>query len=184
MLKGRYILASLAAHGAVICAAATMAHWSRRDMRTPVPCTIRFEVVEAAAPKKESLERPEQLEQLERPEQLESPRQPERLEQIESSLASPAPDERAAVKAAPVALNRITPAYPRSARRKGHEGNVTVEFSVDVDGGVSGAEVAGSSGHAELDASALAAVREARFAPNTAGGAGGRFRLTLDFRLK
>lgn len=184
MLKGRYILASLAAHGAVICAAATMARWSRRDMRPPVPRHIRFEIVEAAAPKKESLEQLEGVEGLEGLEGLEELEELESLEQLESSIAPLAPDERTAVEAAPVALNRITPAYPRSARRKGHEGSVTVEFSINGDGGVSGVVVAGSSGHAELDASALAAVREARFAPKTAGGAGERFRLTLDFRLK
>ena len=93
--------------------------------------------------------------------------------------------ERARVVSDPVALNRITPVYPRSARRKGHEGCVTVELSVSESGEVSSAEIISSSGHEDLDASALGAVRTARFAPATEDGESvrGRVRLTFDFRL-
>ena len=42
--------------------------------------------------------------------------------------------ERAKVISDPVALNKIIPTYPRSARRKGHEGCVMVEVSVAADG--------------------------------------------------
>ena len=95
-------------------------------------------------------------------------------------------EERAKVSSAPVALNRIVPVYPRPARRKGHEGCTTVEVTVTEDGAVGSAEVIVSSGFAELDAAALAAVRSARFAPATEDGRGtvGRLRLTFDFRLK
>ena len=94
--------------------------------------------------------------------------------------------ERARVVSDPVALNRITPVYPRSARRKGHEGCVTVELSISESGEVSSAEIVSSSGHEELDASALGAVRTARFAPATEDGESvcGRVRLTFDFRLR
>ena len=94
--------------------------------------------------------------------------------------------ERARVVSDPVALNRITPVYPRSARRKGHEGCVTVELSVSESGEVFSAEIVSSSGHEELDASALGAVRTARFAPATEDGESvcGRVRLTFDFRLR
>ena len=94
--------------------------------------------------------------------------------------------ERARVVSDPVALNRITPVYPRSARRKGHEGCVTVELSVSESGEVSSVEIVSSSGHEELDASALGAVRTARFAPATEDGESvcGRVRLTFDFRLR
>ncbi len=93
--------------------------------------------------------------------------------------------ERARVVSDPVALNRIVPVYPRSARRKGHEGCVTVEISVSESGEVSSAEIVSSSGHEDLDASALGAVRTARFAPATEDGESvrGRVRLTFDFRL-
>ena len=67
-------------------------------------------------------------------------------------------EERAKVVAAPIALNRIVPVYPRSARRRGHEGCVTVEISVAEDGNVVGAEVVASSGHDELDQAALQAA--------------------------
>jgi protein TonB len=94
--------------------------------------------------------------------------------------------EQARVVSNPVALNRIVPVYPRSARRKGHEGCVTVELVVSEEGGVSTADVIATSGHAELDAAALAAVRTARFAPATEDGVcvSGQLRLTFDFKLK
>ena len=103
-----------------------------------------------------------------------------------AAVRDKARDERAQVVSDPVALNRIVPSYPRSARRKGHEGSVTVEITVAADGLVGGAEIVGSSGHAELDAAALDAARTAHFAPATVDGAtvSGRLRLTFDFRLK
>lgn len=97
-----------------------------------------------------------------------------------------AQEERAKVVSAPMALNRITPLYPRSSRRKGHEGSVTVEICVAADGGIARAEVVASSGHPELDEAALAAVGTARFAPASEDGVSisGMLRLTFDFRLK
>ncbi len=94
--------------------------------------------------------------------------------------------EQARVMSAPVALNKIIPVYPRSARRRGHEGCVTVEISVAEDGHVSGAEIVSSSGHAELDSAALGAVRTAKFAPATEDGGSvtGRLRLTFNFKLE
>ena len=108
------------------------------------------------------------------------------LPQEESENLAVAQDERARIVSDPIALNRIVPVYPRSARRKGHEGRVTVEISVAEDGGIASAEVVASSGHAELDAAALGAVRTARFAPATEDGVSvsGRLRLTFDFRLR
>ena len=107
----------------------------------------------------------------------------------ENSAAAPAAvaaEERAAVVSDPIALNRIVPVYPRSARRKGHEGVVTVAISVAEDGTVAHAEVVSSSGYEELDNAALSAVRSARFAPATSDGVSvrGELRLTFDFRLK
>ena len=95
-------------------------------------------------------------------------------------------EERAKVVSAPIALNRIVPVYPRSARRRGHEGCVTVAVSVAEDGRIVHAEVVASSGYGELDAAALAAVRTAHFAPATEDGVSvrGELRLTFDFRLR
>jgi protein TonB len=93
--------------------------------------------------------------------------------------------ERARVVSDPVALNRIVPVYPRSARRKGHEGVVTVEISVASDGAVSDVALVSSSGHRELDEAASSAAYSAHFAPATDDGecVSGRLRLTFDFRL-
>lgn len=95
-------------------------------------------------------------------------------------------EERAEVVSVPSATGRIVPVYPRHARRKGHEGVVTVEISVGADGKVDDVSVAASSGHPELDDAAVAAVRTASFAPAMVGGVGvsGKLRLTFDFRLK
>jgi protein TonB len=108
----------------------------------------------------------------------------EEMEQEEP--AEVAQEERAKVVSDPIALNRIVPTYPRSARRKGHEGRVTVEIAVADDGAVADVEVVASSGYAELDAAALGAARSARFAPATVDGVSvsGRLRLTFDFRLR
>ena len=86
----------------------------------------------------------------------------------------------------PVALNRVTPVYPRSARRKGHEGAVAIDVLVAEDGSVSGVGLFASSGHPELDAAALEAARTARFAPATEDGAAvcGRIRMAFDFKLE
>ena len=103
-----------------------------------------------------------------------------------SPLAVVAAEEHAAVVSDPIALNRIVPVYPRTARRKGHEGVVTVAISVAEDGVVAHAEVVSSSGYEELDAAALSAVRTARFAPAMSDGVSvrGELRLTFDFRLR
>ena len=109
----------------------------------------------------------------------------EELKEI-SEIANKSDDiERARVVSDPVALNRITPVYPRSARRKGHEGVVTVEISVASDGAVSDVALVSSSGHRELDEAASSAARSAHFAPATDDGecVSGRLRLTFDFRL-
>ena len=109
----------------------------------------------------------------------------EELKEI-SEIANKSDDiERARVVSDPVALNRIVPVYPRSARRKGHEGVVTVEISVASDGAVSDVALVSSSGHRELDEAASSAARSAHFAPATDDGecVSGRLRLTFDFRL-
>lgn len=95
-------------------------------------------------------------------------------------------EEKARVVSDPIALNQIVPKYPRSARRKGHEGAVTVAVAVAENGEVAQANVVSSSGHQELDAAALGAVRTAKFAPATENGTAvsGQLRLTIEFRLE
>lgn len=107
-------------------------------------------------------------------------------DRMESGLASTGSEDRARIDPAPVAIGRIVPAYPRRARRRGHEGAVVVEIGVGGDGKVDDVAVVRSSGYDELDESAVAAVRTASFAPATEGGKGvrGRLRLTFEFKLR
>ena len=104
----------------------------------------------------------------------------------ERDEAKPAELEQAKVVSVPMALNRIVPVYPRSARRRGREGVVTVEISVSDSGEVSGVEVIAGSGHKDLDSAAVSAVRTARFAPATENGVRvhGSLRLTFEFKLR
>ena len=61
--------------------------------------------------------------------------------------------------------------YPRLSRRNGETGLVVVRAFVDSDGGAArGVQVERSSGHARLDAAAMAAVQSARFRPHTENG--------------
>ncbi|MBO7721076.1 MAG: energy transducer TonB [Kiritimatiellae bacterium] len=94
-------------------------------------------------------------------------------------------EEHAHVVTAPSALGRIVPVYPRSARRHGREGSVTVEAAVTPDGRAESVSVVAGSGCADLDSAACQALVRARFAPATEDGkkVGGRIRLTFDFRL-
>jgi protein TonB len=67
-------------------------------------------------------------------------------------------------------LNNPAPAYPRAARRNGEQGTVTLRVLVSADGGPSRVEVERSSGSNALDAAALEAVKNWRFAPATRAG--------------
>jgi TonB family protein len=90
-------------------------------------------------------------------------------------VAAPAP------AAAPVAQPISTPAridssscakpsYPPGAREKGEQGVVTLGFSVGADGAVRTSRIETSSGFADLDSAALAALSNCRFSPAMANG--------------
>jgi protein TonB len=104
------------------------------------------------------------------------------------SVKSEQSDERECAKivSPPVALGRIEPKYPRSARRRGREGAVTVDVTVSDSGEVSGVEIVSGSGYADLDSAAVSAVRSARFSPATEDGAKveGRLQLVFEFKLR
>ncbi len=55
--------------------------------------------------------------------------------------------------------------YPDDARRRGAEGTSRIRFSVDADGKVLSASLAGSSGNASLDRATLAMIRRAQPLP-------------------
>ena len=101
-------------------------------------------------------------------------------------MTDSARQEQSRIVSKPRALNRIVPVYPRSARRRGREGVVTLEILVSDTGNVSEAVVVAGSGHKDLDSAAVSAVRSARFAPATEDGVQvqGKLRLTFEFKLK
>jgi len=100
-------------------------------------------------------------------------------------VAAPAP-RQARVDAPPKPRRTIKPVYPEEARKRGEEGDATVELVVGADGHVTEARIVASTGFAALDEAALKAVRAARFTPARAGGktVSATARLTLRFRLR
>jgi protein TonB len=86
-----------------------------------------------------------------------------------------------AAPAAPAAPKTVTasqlgylvppnPIYPARARKAGEQGNAVVRVLIDVTGRPAQVSLQTSSGHPELDQSALSAVRAAQFRPYAEGG--------------
>lgn len=75
------------------------------------------------------------------------------------------------------------PDYPRAARLKGWEGLVLVDAEVGADGTVGDVRLKASSGHAVLDRSALAAVRDWKFEPGRRMGVPVRMRVDVPVRF-
>ena len=67
--------------------------------------------------------------------------------------------------ALPWIVSSPAPEYPRVAQRKGWTGRVAVHVLITTQGTVQQVELASSSGHAELDAAAMAALRRWIFHP-------------------
>jgi protein TonB len=70
----------------------------------------------------------------------------------------------------PVALDTGRPAYPEISRRRGQEGTVLLELSVDANGRVAEVRIVESSGFSALDTAAAEALRDWRFRPAQRGG--------------
>ena len=62
------------------------------------------------------------------------------------------------------------PIYPARARKAGEQGNAVVRVLIDVTGRPAQVSLQTSSGHPELDQSAISAVRAAQFRPYAEGG--------------
>lgn len=94
--------------------------------------------------------------------------------------------QQARIDAPPRPVRTIRPVYPRGARRRGEQGDVALDIRVGETGEVDGVDVASSSGFADLDAAAAAAVRAAKFEPARSGGLciASTARLRLSFRLR
>lgn len=97
-----------------------------------------------------------------------------------TALATPAPAPAASTARVLTTMpgSNPPPDYPPVARRRGWQGTVVLALEVDAAGAVVRVEVRGSSGHAVLDAAAVAAVRDWRFA-NGPGGC----EQVIEFRL-
>ncbi len=82
--------------------------------------------------------------------------------------------------------SRLAPRYPRSCRRRGHQGTVRVECRLNVAGKVVSVRVGSSSGCDKLDRAALEAIRPARFDPARIDGepVAGTIVLPVEFRLR
>lgn len=148
-------------------------HWDNvRDSITPPP----------AEPRPTDLRPP-------LPEPPETERKPEPSPQPQQPAATPAPapsQARVAVDKPPTPRRRIKPEYPKGARQRGEEGNVTIELDVSSDGTVDGSRIVASCGFKELEQAAIQAVKRARFTPARRGSANvpATARITLTFRLK
>jgi protein TonB len=91
------------------------------------------------------------------------------------------PQQQQAAPAAPAAPKTVSvsqlgyvvppnPIYPARSRKAGEQGNVMVKVLIDVTGRPAQVALQTSSGHPELDQSALSAVRAAQFRPYAEGG--------------
>ena len=103
-----------------------------------------------------------------------------------AQTSQPSSLTQARVDAPPRPRRTIKPEYPKGARQRGEQGNVTLEIEIGVDGVCGAARVAVSCGFAELDAAAVKAALAARFVPAKKGNSPvpSVARLTLSFRLK
>jgi len=81
---------------------------------------------------------------------------------------------------------RVLPEYPVSALEQGLQGTAVLSIYVGLSGAAEKVEVRSSSGAAELDASALAAVSQWTFDPASQGGAAvaSWFELPVRFEIK
>jgi protein TonB len=87
-----------------------------------------------------------------------------------AAVADPGPPRQAPLKeATPLYADNPPPRYPRSARRRGHQGTVLLAVHVNVEGRVDDLELRTSSGFKVLDEAALEAVRTWRFASGRRG---------------
>lgn len=78
---------------------------------------------------------------------------------------------------------RRSPKYPESARARGIEGSVTVEYTINVEGGVVGAKVVSSSGNSELDRAAIETVGSRKYKPAVQAGIPRNYRKRETFRF-
>lgn len=92
-------------------------------------------------------------------------------------------DAKAFAQAPPSARLAPTPVYPEEARWERRAGRVVLNFHIRRDGTVDDVQVLDSSGHADIDHAALAALREWKFdAPAVVPGAHYRYAFRFDLK--
>jgi len=107
---------------------------------------------------------------VERPAPTPPPPRPTQTQAAPPPAPAPAPVEAApppkpaAHAGLPDVVSSVQPVYPRDALRDGVSGEVTVAFTVNPDGSVSGASVVSSNPRRTFDGAALDAIRKWRFA--------------------
>jgi len=94
--------------------------------------------------------------------------------------APPPPINRAVVPAE--TLSRVQPTFPRAAVMAGVTGSVTVQVSINEQGGV--VEAHAVSGPPLLRDAAVAAARRWKFKPSTVGGVPAKTTRTIQFNFK
>lgn len=160
----------------------------KRDAVIPLPMppeentvpetTAQSPVRPVAIPEKQIEEKPEEK-------KVPIQKNPKEDRVAEASLSS-VPTVSAKPDIPPRAKNRITPSYPRSARRRNREGCVSVKAHIAEDGTVTKTEVVASSGYDDLDLAATKAINTAAFVPAEKNGrpASGELLLVFEFKLK
>jgi len=105
---------------------------------------------------------------------------------FEIALSAGGPVDLSALDTIPVPISRMDPVYPASARARGIEGFVTLEFVIGEDGRVSGAQVTESQPDYIFNESSLRAVGSWRFQPGKIDDrpVPVKVRQTLNFKLK
>lgn len=148
---------------------------------------LDLSAVEISFADADSAETPPSLPSPPPPEESVPPPEPPPPPPQEESVPLPetAP-KQAKIDAPPRPVKSIRPDYPKTARQRGEEGDVVLALSIDERGRVNRAEVAETSGFAELDDAAVRAAERARFVPAKSGrtSVSSTARITITFRLK
>ncbi len=84
----------------------------------------------------------------------------------------------------PALIGYPAPEYPRKARHEGWQGVVEALATVAADGKLLDLQLSHSSGHPELDAAALEALRGARYKPGSVAGSPATATLTVTVRFR
>ena len=165
----------------------------------PPPLAETSPQIAEAPPVPEPVSEPEQPRQVTEaptpPERRPPPRQsppqtapptPVRLNAALPGMESFTLEGRTAPPEALDAARNRRPAYPEASRRRGQEGTVQLELSVDANGRVVHVRVTESSGFSALDAAAVETLREWRFRPAQRGGmpVAGSITTAVHFRLE